>query len=372
MSTNCKFFTGKSPCKHYWKNPKLKCNNNCSFFKKYQERIVIIKRGSAGDIIKTTPILRGLKKKHPNSEITWIIEEKNKDLLLNNPFVERVIVDKPEIVRGLISEQFDLLISLDKDYESLSLVNLISAKKKMGFGMNKKGKVIPLNKEAKYFYKICTDNWGLKKTNNKTYQEMFFEIMGIPWQKEDYVLELTKEEENKARKWLEKNNVSKKDFVIGINTGCNPSWGKRMWDEKEIVKFIELSKKFNPIILLFGGNLEAQKNQNIKKKSKYKKLIDTTNKFSLRQFAGIIKQCDVIITGDTLAMNLALAVKTKSIILFGPTPVQEIEDFKRSTKLCSKLDCLNCYGQIPCTKKPDCMELIKPEKVIEEILKIKK
>ena len=55
------------------------------------EKILIIKTGAAGDVLRTTSLLRAL----PNYEITWVVGEANKELLegaLENEFIKKIIV----------------------------------------------------------------------------------------------------------------------------------------------------------------------------------------------------------------------------------------------------------------------------------------
>jgi heptosyltransferase-3 len=46
-----------------------------------------------GDIIAAEPIVDELRKKHPNARIVWIVRSTFKDLLINHPNIDRVIVE---------------------------------------------------------------------------------------------------------------------------------------------------------------------------------------------------------------------------------------------------------------------------------------
>ena len=66
VKTDCKYFKGDIPCV-YHKKEGVKCNDSCKYYypkinKKMKKRILIIKLGAIGDIIRTTPILRQLDK----------------------------------------------------------------------------------------------------------------------------------------------------------------------------------------------------------------------------------------------------------------------------------------------------------------------
>jgi len=77
----------------------------------------------------------------------------------------------------------------------------------------------------------------------------------------------------------------------------------------------------------------------------------------------------VVVTGDTLAMHLAVALGKKAVVLFGPTSHTEIELYNRGEKIYSDMDCLVCYRQ-RCDKSPDCMEKIAADRVFKTIKKL--
>ena len=73
------------------------------------------------------------------------------------------------------------------------------------------------------------------------------------------------------------------------------------------------------------------------------------------------------IRDSTLTMHIALALKKKVVALFGPTSANEIYDYGRLVKIVPNLDCVCCYIKEKCNKKPNCMEMISVEEVLEKI-----
>ena len=53
-------------------------------------KIAIVKLSALGDIIHSMVALQFIKKYHPESEIDWIVEERFKGLLINNPHLNAV------------------------------------------------------------------------------------------------------------------------------------------------------------------------------------------------------------------------------------------------------------------------------------------
>ena len=90
---------------------------------------------------------------------------------------------------------------------------------------------------------------------------------------------------------------------------------------------------------------------------------------SVRQFAAILSYCSLIITGDTLAMHLAIARKIPVISIFTSTCHEEIEIYGRGTKIITKADCAPCYLRI-CPKGDVCLDSIDAMSIIEKVVAI--
>ena len=85
----------------------------------------------------------------------------------------------------------------------------------------------------------------------------------------------------------------------------------------------------------------------------------------------MIKMANVIVTGDTVALHIAISLGTKIVSFFGPTPHQEVNLFGLGIKLFrEELDCLNCYDQFPCPYDGKCMSLISDKDVYKSIRRI--
>jgi len=61
-------------------------------------------------------------------------------------------------------------------------------------------------------------------------------------------------------------------------------------------------------------------------------------------------------------MHVAIARGRRTVVLFGPTSLNEIEVFDRGERLAPDLDCLVCYKS-DCDFVPNCMESISADMV---------
>ena len=79
-------------------------------------------------------------------------------------------------------------------------------------------------------------------------------------------------------------------------------------------------------------------------------------------------QAHVVVTGDTLAMHLALAQGKRTVVLFGPTSAAEIELYGLGEKVVPEMECLSCY-KTSCDFVPNCMDLISTDMVERAVVR---
>ncbi|HEA47481.1 MAG TPA: glycosyltransferase family 9 protein [bacterium] len=366
VKTDCRHFLGDRPCR-YHKKEGVKCSD-CKYYDPIKTRILIIKLGAMGDVLRTTPTLKALKEKYKGCRITWVVDEESKELLMNNSYLDGILPYGPEALSHLLVEEFDLVINLDSLPRSACLASLTKGKKKLGFGLHKRGSVFPFNKEAEEWFRMGIDD-DLKKRNRKTYQEIIFEIAGLKFKKEEPAVSLREEELNFANQFVKKYDLEGKK-IIGLATGAGGRWELKKWTIEGYLKLIErIDKEIkNAKILLFGEREEVERNREIMERSRTP-LINTGHRNTLREFLSLLNLCDLVVTGDTLALHATVALKKKIVVLFGPTSSSEIELYVRGEKIVPDMDCLCCYKET-CDKHPNCMENISPGIVFQAVKKL--
>ena len=94
-------------------------------------RILIIKLGAIGDVIRTTSIIPGLVEKYKSPEIHWATKKQSSDVLKGIKEIKRIFVVEKDIDE-ILNLRYDLIISLDDDFEVCRLASQISSKKIVG------------------------------------------------------------------------------------------------------------------------------------------------------------------------------------------------------------------------------------------------
>jgi len=398
IKTDCLFYRGEKPCKYYLEKEVL-CGN-CPYYKKMNKKVItdrkkilcrfidyqnafsankntklkkicfkilIIKLGAPGDVLRTTPILKTLKERHPSCHITWVTKKESVELLENNYFIDKIMQADFGDAEKVLAEKYDLLLSLDKDKFAIALALAVKARKKMGFRMDRFGALNIFNKKSLYALRLGIDNKLKYIHNKKTYQKIIYEMSELKASYGSYILELNENYPHHAGKILYKFGIRPFHAVVGLNTGAGKVFLTKRWP---LNNFLELSRMLSKIdnvkVVLLGGPSESRLNKEIAGKAKGKALNIGTH-YSKKQFTGIIDNCDIIVTSDTLCMHLGIARKKKLIVLFGPTAEREVDLYGLGKKIYTGLSCSPCYkSRCPDTQ---CMKSISSEMAFKEIKK---
>jgi heptosyltransferase-2 len=372
LKTDCRYFPGDHPC-FYNKSQGIMCSH-CDYYNPIGFKILIIKLDATGDVLRTTSILHAVKDQYPASHITWLTKMVSKDIFRNNSFVDNVIfIEDPELNSRLLIETFDLLLHPDTSPKSAALAAAANSKIKKGFILNELGKVVPVDENGIEWIEMGAFD-QLKKTNTKSYQQIIHEVLDLKYNKGEIIINLDEKESEFRDNFRINNNLDKYDYLIGINTGASPRWRFKQWRADGFMELISvLNKRKNTAVLLYGGKEEQERNLELK--SKFANVIDTGSNNTLREFFALVDLCDIMITGDTLALHAATALNKKVVCLFGPTSYNEIEDYGRIKKVIPDMECLVCYKQ-DCDFMPNCMDMISTEmiraKIDECIIEIKR
>jgi len=327
------------------------------------KRILIIKLASAGDVLRTTALLSGLKGKYPVSHITWVVEGTARELLEGNANIDRILTYGEKSVSLLKAEKFDIVVSLDKAIEAISLAMIVKASEKYGYGLDREDRLCPFNKEAEYSYLLGIDDDLKFFKNKKTYQELIFETAKLNYDNNPYELTIGKRHIDFADNFFKRKSLYKEDAVIGVNTGAGRVFANKNLRKEKIVELIELLHEgLHAKIALLGGPLERDINTYIKKAAG-EKTVDCGCDNSLKEFAALINNCALVISADTLAMHIVIALKKPVIAIFGPTCPQEIDLYSRGCKIITEAKCAPCYKN-KCDKKLTCMDEIPLEKIV--------
>jgi len=88
-------------------------------------------------------------------------------------------------------------------------------------------------------------------------------------------------------------------------------------------------------------------------------------RLSLPEFIEVIGRADLVLTGDSLAMHLAVAKARPLIALFGPTDETRVGPLASGQVIRANVACERCYLRHRCHRR--CIEKITVQQVLDVI-----
>jgi len=261
-------------------------------------KILLIKTGAAGDVVRTTVLLNALQ-----GAVTWVIDSKYAAILpTRHPNLHRVITLN-DALPVLQHEIFDHTISLEESLECALLASKIPTKKLTGVYLE--DKQLCYTGDAAGWYDMslisvlgptCAND--TKKSNTATFQQLLLNMFGLPFEGEPYCI-------------YRNNKISRAKDVIGIEPRVGMRWPNKGWSG-------------------YPALINKLQQQGFTCKQ-------LEQRSTIAEYLDDIAGCSFIISGDTLAMHVALAYSIPSIALFNCTSPAEIYDYGTLTKLVSPM-----------------------------------
>lgn len=312
--------------------------------------------GKIGDMVVNTLMFREIKKIYPNIKIGVVARGAAKEILKNNPNVDKVytyVKNKSEIknlAQNISKEKYDLLIDFSEmlRVNQMMFINICNAKFNMG-----------LNKENwKMFdisYSYPDGNFHISDLYKKV-----LTILGIKNINTDYELYFSDEIKNKIENDIKKYE-NKKIYVI------NPFAASKHRDinTENIKKIIDVILKEKDRVVFVIGE-KNRKDDILKVIKDYKENVFYPEYNSIRETAYLIKKCDFVVTPDTSIVHIAATFKKPMVAIYRLDMSEEnninkdlwAPNYKEATQIFSK-DMDVKKGEEPDINKFDICEIDK-------------
>jgi len=362
----CKHFTGYKPC-----FPNTNCLEECVRFDPIGTKILIVNLDAMGNVLVTTSILPAIKRKYPQSHVTWITLKNAAPLLANNPLIDCVYLWEPESWLILRHIRFDVIMNVDKSQRSCALTMELSAGEKLGFGLSEHGAIIPLNPESEENYRLGLDDHLKFRVNTKTVSRLQCEQFKLEYGRDEYVLNLSAEEEAFCERFKAETGLTGEHLVVGLNTGCSELYpNKKLTVDQHVLLIEALAEMAGVRCVLLGGPEDTLRNAEIVRRLGQKVISTPTNE-GVRRGVCYENVCDLVISGDSFGMHIAIGLKKHVIAWFGVSCWTEVDLFDRGIKLIPEgLECSPCWKRT-CPYNLECIQLVDLDSIIAEVERVR-
>ena len=281
-------------------------------------KILVIQKKFMGDVLVTSTILPLLKNKFPDSEISFLLEEKHAQILVGNPYIDHFIFFKDSSHKTLSevkNQKFDIVIDLYSKIETGILTLLSGAKTRIGFFKN----------YTQFLYNFPVKRATNLKSKNTTFgiehRLQMLEPLGIDFQETFPKIYLSEEEIENAHRILSENGLSVDDNLIMLSTfGSSEEKTYPIEYMAEVIKFIFQCKPNSKLLcnyMPFQEDLFEELYNQLPEDVK-KLVIKNFRTKSLREFAAVASLCKCLIGNEGGATNVSKSLKIPTFTIFSP------------------------------------------------------
>ncbi|MFA4983751.1 MAG: GT4 family glycosyltransferase PelF [Candidatus Omnitrophota bacterium] len=330
-------------------------------------KALVMKFSSVGDVILSVPAIRALKKKFGRRyKISCLVGESSKDVLMRCPYLDELLVcdfkNRDLGAKGLLGlgrmlrkRNFDIAIDLQNNRRSHILAALSMSPDRYGYDNRKLGFL--LNHRLK-------DSKALIEPVKHQFRVLNMLGIGL----EDAYLELWPSEDDRRYidEFLDSEWLSAKQALVGVNISASSRWLTKDWPLEHIARLCEELKEQDIRVVVTGTSGDIAQARALLGMTRDARPINACGKTTVNQLACLIKRCGAYISSDSAPLHVAAAVGTPFVALFGPTdPRRHLPPAENFIVIRKDLSCGPCYKS-KC-RRPKCMQLIRPEEVLEAV-----
>ncbi|MEG2516674.1 MAG: glycosyltransferase family 9 protein [Acidaminococcaceae bacterium] len=304
------------------------------------KRILVTFLMHLGDLTLTTPFLHVLRQAAPGAHITYLVDEKLKDVVSGNPNVDAVmtldkkgsdnslgaLVKKADVISA---RKFDVLINLHPN-ERCSFIDFwADVPVKVGFShflfRPFLTKITRLNRKlhAADMYIDVLAQLGVQDLSNPG-----LEIYPSP------------AHQQAAQVFWLRQQLTAKEQVVGFNIGS--AVATKRWAPERFAAVADHLAGQGYRTVFFGGTMDAAMVSEATALMQTKPIV-ATGVFSIGELAAAMKRCALIITNDSGPMHVAISQKVPIVALYGPSsPALYGPYTKDATIVTAEPPCLGC------------------------------
>ncbi len=325
--------------------------------------ILVIKLRHIGDVLLATPVLRALREAYPSAKITMLVNRGTEGVLVHNPDVNEVLcLEKGTwgaqlaFVQKLRRRGFDCIVDLT-DGDRSAFVSLASgAQLRVGFNAEHRWRGLLYSHVAK---PRPADRHRVE------YDLCALRALGVDPKPTTPAVHVTPAEEAVVGAWLTEQGLapsSDSPLLILLQPGAR--YSLKVWPHDRFARLADrLAERFSCRILLGGDQREREVAEQVAREAHCAPKV-VAGRFSLLQFAALMKRCALFVGNDGGAMHIAAAIGTPVVALFGPTYPQRWGPRGGPSQILYKgLDCRACYHPTCLRGDDSCMQQITVDEV---------
>lgn len=330
-------------------------------------RLLVLQLCRFGDILQTTPMLRGIRRHLPNTHVTLVVSDAFRhvpippslyDSLVFLPYSEifQTLAADPDawpsavsrleaFVRSLGDEPFDLTLNLTHSELSSLLAAAIPSRDVRG------GLVAP-DRSRTVRGEVMTYFWASQLSRAQgcfNLVDLHNWTAGVPSERSGLEVHISTDARERMRTWLSEHGLLNRPF-IALQLGASDE--RKRWPPES---FGEAVNGLDPAlgeVLLVGTSAERALGERAKSRIE-RPVHDSLGESSIVELAALLESASLLLTNDTGTMHVATAVGTKVVdVSTGPVFAHETGPYGEGHLVIEPL--MSCF---PCASGSECHHL---------------
>jgi ADP-heptose:LPS heptosyltransferase len=355
-----------------------------------KEKILLVNITRLGDMIQSTPTIAGLKMENPACHISVLVEKAFAEVCSHIPHIDEIIpidlslcvqalardgegiVDAFEYFDGIIKklrdDNYDFCLNMSNSAYTALLIRLAGIKRMGGWVSDSEGYRRIESDWARLF--AANLFWGNRHFNTLNLVDIFRASADVEAHPESLQVNIEDSALHYAQEFLKDGGVLKDGRpLIAIQVGA--SQGKRQWAPKKFSDLMRnLHQRLDARFVLTGTKSELPIIEEVTRGIGDLPVIVAAGRTNIPQLAAVLAQCNLLVTGDTGTMHVAVGVNVPVVALFlasaycfetGPYSAGNIV-------IQATIECGPCNPNKSCAR-PDCHDQISPEMVGELVVR---
>jgi len=300
-----------------------------------KNNILLVNITRLGDMLQATPTIAGMKRENPECKVSVLVEKQFEEVCHSLPNIDEVIsIDLGMTVRSLAREQegivdafdyvtefvdelrakrFDYCLNMSSSAYTALLLKLVGIERNGGWVSDEEG------------YRIISSEWARLFAASVFHQNRQFNALNLvdvfrcSAEVSDHprhlLFSLKTEAIEHARQLIAEAQFTNTGPLITVQAGA--SQGKRQWAPSRFIQMINvLTRQHNARVVMVGTKKELSIIDPIRAGCDAQNVFVAAGRTNIPQLAALVKQSDVLVTGDTGTMHVAVSVGTPVVSMF--------------------------------------------------------
>jgi ADP-heptose:LPS heptosyltransferase len=345
-------------------------------------RIVVAKLIGMGSILQATPLLKSLKQHYPHCKLTFVTMRANQDLIRRLSCIDEVLILDDRNLLAMLTTTLRTMVALIRRRADLYFdLELYS-----GFASLLALCAVTRNRLGFYRHSVAFKNgiythlvyFNTRMPVRRLYLQLG-RVAGVPPDQPELIGPIRVDEVDRSgasRVLSETAGWHLEKPYIALNPNASDLLLERRWPDENVAEAVGRLVSLGHQVALVGANNERPHVQSLVERLPSvmrSRVANTAGRLTLGDLLALLEGAACVLTNDSGPMHMAIALGRPTVCLFGPAnPEHYGQELPNVEIFYDRVFCSPCLyeaDQPPCNGNNVCMQRIKPEPVIESVLR---